>query len=103
MDINYIENKIKPIRNKLLNHRLYSRISKIEDLQTFTENHIYAVWDFMSILKSLQHHICPSSYPWKRNVYTTNGIARLINEIVLAEESDEIMNEKYISHFDLYI
>ncbi len=103
-----IEEKYILLNNKIeqLNQHQLLTTNKISNpimLKIFMENHIYAVWDFMSILKSLQHHICPSSYPWKRNVYTTNGIARLINEIVLAEESDEIMNDKYISHFDLYI
>ena len=54
MNIEYIEGKIKSLRDKLLNHRLYSNIERIEDLQIFTENHIYAVWDFMSLLKALQ-------------------------------------------------
>ena len=65
MNINHIENKIKPLRDKLLNHKLYSRISKIDDLQLFTENHIYAVWDFMSLLKSLQSILTCTSSPWK--------------------------------------
>ena len=106
--MNDIKEKYILLNNKIeqLNKHQLLTTNKINNptmLKIFMENHIYAVWDFMSILKSLQHHICPSSYPWKRNVYSTNGIARLINEIVLAEESDEIMNDKYISHFDLYI
>ena len=66
-------------------------------------HHVYAVWDFMSIVKCLQNFVCPSNYPWIPNTYNENGIARLINEIVLAEESDEISKNKYTSHFNLYL
>ena len=54
MNIDSVQNKIKDHRNKLLEHKLYSNIESIKDLQVFTENHIYAVWDFMSLLKALQ-------------------------------------------------
>ena len=96
-----LRNKI----NQLNNHKLLTtnKLDNLKSLKIFMEHHVYAVWDFMSILKSLQHHICPSDYPWRPNEHTTSGIARLINEIVLAEESDEIAENKYLSHFDLYI
>ena len=101
MDINYIENKIKPIRDKLLNLRLYSRISKIEDLQTFTENHIYAVWDFMSLLKALQINLTCTKTPWGPN--KNSQTAYLINEIVLAEETDVNQEGDRKSHYELYL
>ena len=101
MDINYIENKIKPLRDKLLNHRLYSRISKIEDLQTFTENHIYAVWDFMSLLKALQINLTCTKTPWGPN--KNSQTAYLINEIVLAEETDVNQQGDRKSHYELYL
>ena len=101
MDINYIENKIKPIRDKLLNHRLYSGISKIEDLQTFTENHIYAVWDFMSLLKALQINLTCTKTPWGPN--KNSQTAYLINEIVLAEETDVNQEGDRKSHYELYL
>ena len=101
MDINYIENKIEPLRDKLLNHRLYSRISKIEDLQTFTENHIYAVWDFMSLLKALQINLTCTKTPWGPN--KNSQTAYLINEIVLAEETDVNQEGYRKSHYELYL
>ena len=101
MDINYIENKIKPLRDKLLNHRLYSRISKIEDLQAFTENHIYAVWDFMSLLKALQINLTCTKTPWGPN--KNSQTAYLINEIVLAEETDVNQEGDRKSHYELYL
>ena len=96
-----LENRI----DDLCKHQLFTthKLKSVEDIKIFMGIHIYAVWDFMSILKSLQHHICPSNYPWIPNAYTENGISRLINEIVLAEESDEISRNKYTSHFNLYL
>jgi len=101
VDINYIENKIKPLRDKLLNHRLYSRINKIEDLQAFTENHIYAVWDFMSLLKALQINLTCTKTPWGPN--KNSQTAYLINEIVLAEETDVNQEGDRKSHYELYL
>ena len=101
MNIEYIEGKIKSLRDKLLNHRLYSNIERIEDLQIFTENHIYAVWDFMSLLKALQIKLTCTRTPWVPN--NNSQTAYLINEIVLAEETDINQLGERKSHYELYI
>ena len=101
MNIEYIEVKIKSHRDKLLNHRLYSNIERIEDLQIFTENHIYAVWDFMSLLKALQIKLTCTKTPWVPN--NNSQTAYLINEIVLAEETDVNQLGERKSHYELYI
>jgi hypothetical protein len=70
-----------------------------EQLQTFMESHVFAVWDFMCLAKTLQSHLAPTNKIWlPKNARS----ARLINEIILAEESDEY-NGSYISHFELYL
>lgn len=66
------------------------------------ESHVFAVFDFMSLAKSLQHHFTPSSYLWIPNELNHSKSARLINEIILAEETDSDGNGNYISHFGLY-
>lgn len=73
-----------------------------KQLATFMEHHVYCVWDFMSLVKSLQNIVAPSCVPWLPNRYTKNSCARLINEIMVSEESDQF-GDRYMSHFDLYI
>ena len=77
-------------------------IQSTEDLQLFMEHHVYAVWDFMSLAKALQHSVCPSGNLWVPTTLQRSS-SRLINEIILAEESDtDPFTGGYISHFDLY-
>lgn len=71
-------------------------------LHIFMEHHIFAVWDFMCLTKALQHHVAPSGSVWIPQQDATS--ARLINEIVLTEESDVgLGNRSYQSHFNLYV
>jgi hypothetical protein len=67
------------------------------------EHHVYAVWDFMSLAKSLQHAICPSGNIWIPS-RLQRRCGRFINEIILAEESDLApFGQASTSHFDLYL
>lgn len=90
---------------KLYSHPLITgeNIRTIEQLRVFMEHHVFAVWDFMSLLKTLQREICPARHPWMPNKYTENGTARLINDIVIAEESDLSVDGNYMSHFEMYL
>ncbi len=101
MDVEKIRDSIKEPREKLLNHRLYTEIKSIEDLQIFTSNHIFAVWDFMSLLKALQNNLTCTKVPWTPN--KNSETAYLINEIVLAEETDISQDGKRKSHYELYL
>lgn len=91
---------IQSARDELLRHRLYRMIDSLTNLRIFMEHHVFAVWDFMSLLKSLQQTETGVGLPWcpKRN----RIVSRFINEIVLSEESDENGAGGYTSHFDLY-
>ncbi|MFN5736466.1 MAG: DUF3050 domain-containing protein, partial [Flavobacteriales bacterium] len=52
MDLHQLKSRIEPLRKELLAHPVYSEIASLEDLCAFTEEHVFAVWDFMSLLKT---------------------------------------------------
>jgi hypothetical protein len=81
-------------------HPLYREIRDIRQLRIFLQSHVFAVWDFMSLLKSLQACLTCVAIPWLPSPYPKSR--RLINEIVLGEESDSF-GEGYLSHFELYL
>jgi hypothetical protein len=99
--IDRIRSRIASPRQGLLAHAVYNRIDGIDALRLFMEHHVFAVWDFMSLLKALQRRLCCVTVPWTPP--TSPAACRLINEIVLAEESDEDGHGGYASHFDLYL
>jgi hypothetical protein len=101
MNIATINNSIQPQKELLLQHSLYKKVKTVEDLQCFLENHVYAVWDFMSLLKALQSKLTCTTTPW---FATSNPQTRyLINEIVVAEESDLTLDGRRSSHYEMYI
>ena len=97
--------KIVAKQKQLENHPLLTlnHIQTIEDLRIFMEVHSYAVWDFMSLLKDLQHNIVPSGGIWTPNRGNRSELGRMINEIVLCEESDPVPGYGHMSHFDMYL
>ncbi len=99
--VQQLKSSIEPVRNNLLAHTVYSQIQDLHGLQRFSETHVFAVWDFMSLLKSLQIGLTSVTLPW---VPVGNADTRyLINEIVLGEESDVDEAGNRISHFELYL
>jgi hypothetical protein len=98
--------KIQQHKSLLENHSLLvtNTIQSVEDLRIFMKYHVFAVWDFMSLLKTLQHATVPSSQLWLPTTGTRSDVARTINEIVLCEETDTSPDgNSSISHFDLYL
>ena len=101
MTVEKINNSILDYRKELLNHSLYSKIKTIDDLRNFVQTHVFAVWDFMSLLKSLQLQLTCTNTPWIPN--KNSKTAYLINEIVLAEETDINQIGERKSHYELYL
>ncbi len=99
--VKQLKNEIEAQRNSLLSHPVYSRINDLEGIQHFSKIHVFAVWDFMSLLKSLQLSLTSVSLPWMP--VGTAGTRYLINEIVLGEECDVDENGVRMSHFELYL
>ena len=99
--IEKLKKTIEPLRQEIINHKVYSAIKDIEDLKVFMQYHVYAVWDFMSLLKALQIELTCVSIPW---VPRKKGkLTQFINEIALAEESDVDLSGESKSHFEMYL
>jgi hypothetical protein len=89
------------LRLGLREHPLYAALRGPDDLCCFLQHHVFCVWDFMSLLKALQQQLTSVEVPW---LPTSDPVARrLINEIVLGEESDEDGVGGHLSHFELYL
>lgn len=98
--LEHIQKRLGPLRVALLNHPIYEAIDGVVSLRLFMEHHIFAVWDFMSLLKALQRRLCCVDVPWLPALDPLG--CRLVNEIVLAEESDDDGRGGFASHFELY-
>ena len=99
--IDQLKNAIAPLREQLITHPVYNAITGKEQLHAFMEHHIYAVWDFMSLLKSLQLSLTCTQVPWFP-VGSANT-RFLINEIVTGEESDVNETGERMSHYEMYL
>ncbi|MEJ8841908.1 DUF3050 domain-containing protein [Lacibacter sp. H375] len=101
MNLSVLQEHISGVRQEIIEHPLYHRLQDLQDVQQFTQIHVFAVWDFMSLLKSLQRGLTCVSNPW---VPVGSANTRyLINEIVTGEESDVDAAGNRTSHFELYL
>lgn len=99
--IKNILNELDSLRKELTNHLLYKEVKTKNDIQLFTQFHVFAVWDFMSLLKSLQNHLTCVDLPWTPSSNPTTR--RFINEIVFCEESDVDQDGVTMSHYEMYL
>jgi hypothetical protein len=88
------------VRQELIEHPIYREIASADDVRTFMKHHVFAVWDFFSLLKRLQREVTCVTTPWHPRAYPEHG--RFVMEIVLSEETDEDLGGGYTSHFELY-
>ncbi len=95
-----INQSLAPYREQIVNHPVYKMIHTVDDVRIFMKYHVYAVWDFMSLLKALQRNLTRVELPW---FPVGDAETRfLINEIVVGEESDVDQHGVRMSHFELY-
>ena len=98
--LQHVISDIKPLQEKLKHHSLYTSLTTMPSIFYFMSHHVYCVWDFMNLLKTLQRELTCVEVPWKPVLNPTT--ARLINEIALEEESD-VIDGKQTSHFMYYV
>jgi Protein of unknown function (DUF3050) len=96
----YDNDQLCSLRAALLDHPIYAQVTSVADLRRFMDEHVFAVWDFMSLLKRLQQDMTCIRVPWFPS--DNARAARLINDIVIGEETDVGPDGSYISHLDLY-
>jgi hypothetical protein len=90
---------LEPLQEAVTNHEVYERLDDLASVRVFMEHHVFAVLDFMWLLKALQRALTCVDVPWLP--VGTPATRRFINEIVLSEESD-VSGSTWISHFELY-
>ena len=73
VSLNQLRAAIEPIRQALLSHPIYDDMRRPQALCTFMEHHVFAVWDFMSLLKVMQQRLCCVSVPWMPSADSTRG------------------------------
>lgn len=101
---NNVSTRCEILRAKLTVHPLYSALKCEKALRIFMQHHVFAVWDFMSLIKSMQLHIAPVKIPWVPPADAR--YAHFINQLVLEEESDVALtgigSASHASHFESY-
>jgi hypothetical protein len=89
------------LRERLSGHELYSRLTTTRNIAIFMKHHVWAVWDFMSLVKALQCQLTGVEVPWRP--VGDPEIRYLINDIVVGEESDLDRQGRRTSHFEMYL
>ena len=101
MKIESVKEQIEASRQELVAHPAFQWVNTVPRARHFMEAHVWAVWDFMVLLKSLQRELtCVDTYWVPKG---DPAVRRLINEIVHGEESDVDQQGNATSHFELYL
>ncbi len=94
---------VRSLQQELDQHPIYAELKALADLRVFMTHHVYSVWDFMSLVKYLQHTVAPTTVPWLP--VGDPAVRFFINQLVLEEESDFIETAdgaSHSSHFEFY-
>ena len=97
--------QLDKLQQQLSNHPIYAAIDSTQQLKIFMQQHVFAVWDFMSLIKSAQSLIAPTTIPWTPSEHPR--YVHYINQLVTEEESDieysDHAADHPCSHFERYI
>jgi len=96
-----LERAIQPISNAITRHPALRSIHTMAHLARFSEIHVFAVWDFMSLLKALQRKLTHTQILWLPP--SDHLGCHLVNTLLAEEESDHTADGRYLSHFELYL
>ena len=96
-----LQERLEKERHALFCHPVYGAMESALDLRVFMEHHVFAVWDFMSLVKGLQLALTSVEVPWRPT--GDPRVRRFVNEIVLGEESDDDGAGGFLSHLELYL
>ncbi len=92
---------IQPLVLKIYQHPVFVDINSIQQLRRFAETHVFIVWDFICLLKALQRQLSSTELFWTP---PQNHLGcYLVNSLVTEEESDNLGDHRYLSHFELYV
>ena len=97
-------NHLQGLQAELDGHPVYDALHGLPELRVFMAHHVFAVWDFMSMVKYLQRRIAPVEVPWLPG--GDPALRYFINQLVLEEESDSapgLDDLRYASHFECYL
>ena len=95
-NIQKLENSISSTRSKLISHPVYNQLDSKQKLISFMEIHVFAVWDFMSLIKALQRNLTCVDVPWVPNSNNFSGndfdslfinIASLISRFYISKQT----------------
>jgi len=96
-----LQSELSDLKSELYSHPLYESVDTADKAKLFMQTHVFAVWDFMCLLKTLQGTLTCVDNIW---VPTSNSkLRRFINEIALDEESDYDRHGEPLSHFEMYV
>lgn len=82
-------------------HDIYESVVGLKSLQYFMERHIICVWSYTALLQSLHKDLVAMVFPL--NSESHKEAIRLISEIIINEEVDDLGDGRYLSHLELYL
>jgi len=99
--VDTLRTALAPLRDQLLDHPIYASVNTLPRLRCFMRYHVFAVWDFMCLAKRLQRDLTSLDLLWLPPARP--ALARFINSLILAEETDLDPDGAAASHFELYV